>query len=489
MLLHHVMRRSRRTLRSDAAPSVLDTAGALEIPDELRTAGSLNLESRKMFKREHEHDLYRSIRKARGSEEILVTMLREEWQRLLLPVRVQTEADCSSRREVRALSGVTLRSQPAVYLSVCCGSRAAQELLTNELQARIVNGDWQELWVLLGQIDAALKNIPNTAAVLPWWVLACAGQASPGVAEQVDLAAREESGGADNPLDASDEPPSTYDDPNVKREVGPTASDGRAKGKAKAKETASAQPTETAESDFAGDSQIRFSRDEGVPNWSIVGFRDLATPIAVGSEGYGPGVYMVPPWIEEVHGPWVVVMAEELVSGGAIDCSAVLTGIQLNIDAHGAGAFTRSAPDPNEARYDFSGDWLLGTLRGGAFQERSDIPPSIRNVHLHMYWRPDVHTFPYTKNYLRDEEGEPYTPGGEVEFTVDGPINAWPTDFGGADREADRKANLPVGEGKCLHAHIHLATPEHYWRLYMCHLDDCGAVQTELRARFPGSDD
>ena len=123
----------------------------LAIPNALPVSGSLELGSAKRFKREHEDGVYAKTRSHRGAESIEVFKLREEWRRLLLPSQgsVHTEG-----REAAALAAeAALPEVPPLYLGACRGSEASQQLLTRVLVATIADADWQELWVLLGQIS------------------------------------------------------------------------------------------------------------------------------------------------------------------------------------------------------------------------------------------------------------------------------------------------------------------------------------------------
>ena len=169
----------------------------LAIPNTLPVSGSLELGSAKRFKREHEDGAYATTRSHRGAESIEVFKLREEWRRLLLPSQgsVHTQGG-----EAAALAAeATLPEVPPLYLSACSSSEASQQLLTRVLAETIADADWQELWVLLGQIS---KCVVGGCAVRPWWVRqALQAGGSGDVAEYVDLAAREAQGGADAPLD------------------------------------------------------------------------------------------------------------------------------------------------------------------------------------------------------------------------------------------------------------------------------------------------
>ncbi|EOD18493.1 hypothetical protein EMIHUDRAFT_96198 [Emiliania huxleyi CCMP1516] len=189
-----------RTLRSDPALQVPAFArgDALKIPAELLRAETLELESRKIFKREHETGPYAAVRKERGAGMIDAPELREAWERLLLP---------------RQSGGIL--DKPPMYLDVCCAKEAAQELLSTTLGEAVKRRDWQEMWVLLGQIDVALTQLAGfgTGAELPWWV---------------DSTRDDEPGGVDNPLTADATPPAV-----VKIEQhspGPSSSGGHKRG-------------------------------------------------------------------------------------------------------------------------------------------------------------------------------------------------------------------------------------------------------------------
>ena len=172
----------------------------LTIPNTLPVSGSLEIGSAKRPKREHEVGVYATMRNHRGAESIEVLDLRDGWRHLLLPKRgsVHTEG---GEGTVLAAEAVMPDVLP-LYLAACYGSEASQQLLTRELAATIAEADWQELWVLLGQISTCIEQLATPNAARPWWVrqaqpAGCSGD----VAEYVDLAAREAQGGADAPLD------------------------------------------------------------------------------------------------------------------------------------------------------------------------------------------------------------------------------------------------------------------------------------------------
>ena len=127
--------------------------------------------------------------------------LREEWQRLLLPSRGSARAE--SRESAALAADAEVPDVPPLFFGACYGSEVAQELLRRELASTIANEDLHELWVLLGQIAFCVEQLADPTVVRPWWVLHSQQAGSSGVAEQVDLVAQEEPGGADAPLDVS----------------------------------------------------------------------------------------------------------------------------------------------------------------------------------------------------------------------------------------------------------------------------------------------
>ena len=183
-----------RTRRGAGGGSVLT------IPNALPVCGSLELGSAKRVKREHEDGVYGLMRNHRGAEIIDVSELRVLWRRVLLPSRGSVHAEGGEGAALAAEA--VLPAVPPLYLGACHGSEASQQLLTRVLAVTIADADWQELWVLLGQISTCIEHLATPGAVRPWWVRQAqqAGGLSD-VAEYVDLAAREAQGGADAPLD------------------------------------------------------------------------------------------------------------------------------------------------------------------------------------------------------------------------------------------------------------------------------------------------
>ena len=169
------------------------------MPDSLPADGTIDDGSVKRFKREYEDDVFAKVRSSRGGGSVPVSELRDEWQRLLLPTRGSVHAEGAESAALAA--GAEVPDVPPLYLGACCGSEAAQQLLTRELTTTIAKADWHELWVLLGQITACIQLLPRSDAVRPWWVrqVPQAGGGSE-VAERVDVAARELPGGIDAPL-------------------------------------------------------------------------------------------------------------------------------------------------------------------------------------------------------------------------------------------------------------------------------------------------
>ena len=205
---------SRRTLRSASDSS--RSSSTLVMPDSLPADGTIDDGSVKRFKREYEDDVFAKVRSSRGGGSVPVSELRDEWQRLLLPTRGSVHAEGAESAALAA--GAEVPDVPPLYLGACCGSEAAQQLLTRELTTTIAKADWHELWVLLGQITACIQLLPRSDAVRPWWVrqVPQAGGGSE-VAERVDVAARELPGGIDAPISVET---ATSSSAVVKTEVG-----------------------------------------------------------------------------------------------------------------------------------------------------------------------------------------------------------------------------------------------------------------------------
>lgn len=186
------------------------------MPDSLPADGTIDDGSVKRFKREYEDDVFAKVRSSRGGGSVSVSELRDEWQRLLLPTRGSVHAEGAESAALAA--GAEVPDVPPLYLGACCGSEAAQQLLTRELTTTIAKADWHELWVLLGQITACIQLLPRSDAVRPWWVRQVP-QAGGGteVAERVDVAARELPGGIDEPISVET---ATSSSAVVKPEVG-----------------------------------------------------------------------------------------------------------------------------------------------------------------------------------------------------------------------------------------------------------------------------
>tara|TARA_B110001452_G_scaffold55218_1_gene42610 strand:+ start:1811 stop:3166 length:1356 start_codon:yes stop_codon:yes gene_type:complete len=190
----------RATLRS--ASSSRSGGCQLAIPSTLPANGTI-AGSAKRFKREHEDGLYAKLRSSRGRASILVHELRDEWRQLLLPLRGSVHTEGTESMALAA--GAEVPDVPPLYLGACVGNEAAQQLLEDELQKLISNENWSELWVLFGQISMCLEQLARADRVRPWWMRQAPPAGGLGdVADMtpVDLAAREEPGGADAPLDA-----------------------------------------------------------------------------------------------------------------------------------------------------------------------------------------------------------------------------------------------------------------------------------------------
>lgn len=190
----------RRTLRSAASSSQISRE--FDIPNSLPATGTIEARSVKRFKREHEDAAYAELRKSRGAAPIPVDELRGEWQRLLLPSRGSAHAEGSESLALAVEAQVP--DVPPLFLSTCCGSEAAQQLLVRELMAIIAKEEWLELWVLLGQMSVCIEQMARQDAIKPWWVRQA--QEAGGLAdvvERVDLVAPEEPGNIDAPLDVT----------------------------------------------------------------------------------------------------------------------------------------------------------------------------------------------------------------------------------------------------------------------------------------------
>lgn len=208
---------SRRRLRGESScPS--GSGGELSIPTHLPMHGTIDAGSVKRLKREHEDGVYAQARGSCGDASILVSELREMWERLLLPTR--GSAHVEGRESAALAADAEVPDVPPLFLGACYGSEAAAQLLKSELVTAIESEDWPELWVLLRQIFVCIEQLAVSHAVRPWWVRQALGAADSGVSEQVDLVARDAPGGADAPIDAirAAEHP-------VKQESGGTESD------------------------------------------------------------------------------------------------------------------------------------------------------------------------------------------------------------------------------------------------------------------------
>ena len=498
-------------------------ANALAMPTALPTSGTIELSSRKRFKRESEQGPYADIRMTRGSELILASELREEWSALLLETRGGTAeaADDDMSLEARRLHAeAVMPNKPPMYLAACCDSEAAQQLLTSVLRDTIQAQGWQELWVILGQIGAMLENIPSIGSdgVLPWWVQQTRDP-NRDVVEHMDLAARELPGRAENPLDA-DTADAELPSPGIRKQSNAhnleTAAGSTQRSERKSK-------VEMVDEDMVGKSSASSigtlpvlrskprprskqttARSTGgrlvtsaalaerqqsfTPNWTVAGLRDLGMD----------DERSAPDWTRQLIGQRLaVVYAEEKVDDGmSIEASGVLQGVQLQIHADGSGEIVRTGPDQHKQLYDFDGDLLLGTFRCGAIRARAEYG----NLVVRLYLRPGDRfgevmpdDYLWSSSAETPNDAEPYASfknGGEVEFTIEGPIDCWPCSDDcdpSSKQEAmllDKTAGFPAGG--CYVAHAHLATPDLFWKLYLCPEAKFDASYTALRSRFPG---
>ena len=151
------------------------------------------------MKREGEHGRFLDLRRERDAGAVLAVALRDEWTQYLLP----RTGDAAAAREVRELRDAAHGHHAGI--PAYCGMRGcveAQALLTDALRDAIHRRDWAELWVLLGQIGIWLQMSADPHALTPWWIQMSRAQAGgEGVVEVLDVAAREDPGGADTPLD------------------------------------------------------------------------------------------------------------------------------------------------------------------------------------------------------------------------------------------------------------------------------------------------
>ena len=514
------MRRTRR------AP-----ANTLAIPTALPTSGTIEVSSRKRFKRESEQDSYANIRMARGSELILASELRKEWSALLLETHggtAEADYDDMSHEARRLHAEAIMPNKPPMYLAACCDSEAAQQLLTSVLHDTIQAQRWQELWVILGQIGFMIENISSigSGGVLPWWVQQTRDP-NTDVVEHIDLAAREQPGRAENPLDADTadvelqsteirKPSSAHNletatdstqrserkskvemDDEAAKEVGKSLASSvgtlpvlRSKPRPRIKQTASRSTGGRPQLSPAAQAERQQSF---TPNWTVAGLRDLGMD----------DERSAPDWTRQLIGQRLaVVYAEEKVDDGmSIEASGVLQGVQLQIRADGSGEIVRTGPDQHKQLYDFDGDLLLGTFRCGAIRERAEHG----NLVVRLYLRPGDHfgeemqdgdTCPYLWSSTAEtpDYAEPYASfknGGEVEFTIEGQTDCWPCSDDwprpSSKQQAmllDKTAGFPTGG--CYVAHAHLATPDLFWKLYLCPEAKFDASYTALRSRFPG---
>ena len=284
-------------------------ANALAMPAVLPTSGTIEISNRKRFKRESEQGPYANLRKTRGSELILASELRKEWSALLLETRggtAEAANDGMSREARRLHAEAIMPNRPPMYLAACCDSDAAQQLLASVLRDTIEAQRWQELWVIMGQIGFMLENISSigSGGVLPWWVQQTRVP-HPDVVEHIDMAACEQPGRAENPLDA-DMADVELPSPDIRNvhNLG-IAADSTKRSERKSK----VEMVDDAAEDTAGKS----------------------SPSSFGT---------LP----------VVVYAEEKVDDGmAIEESGVLQGVQLQICADGWGEIMHTGPEPHRA--------------------------------------------------------------------------------------------------------------------------------------------
>lgn len=69
---------------------------------------------------------------------------------------------CAQNRCAWGPKGRLVMDVPPLYLGACYGSEVAQQLLMRELAAIIAKAEWEELWVLLGQIAACIEQLGSS---------------------------------------------------------------------------------------------------------------------------------------------------------------------------------------------------------------------------------------------------------------------------------------------------------------------------------------
>ena len=134
-------------------------------------------------------------------------------------LRAQAKEWLSPRPKEADASGLGEGSSELMPIAIiCCKHSGAAKLLVAAVNGMIRNADWTELALTFRQLEAWRESMHRQDAELPWWELK-AKDNSVGMAsfEKVDLAAREDPGGADAPIDVQDA--AGIGDPHVETEI------------------------------------------------------------------------------------------------------------------------------------------------------------------------------------------------------------------------------------------------------------------------------
>ena len=183
---------SRRRLRSEAKNPFLP------LPD-LSTTGTIPACNGSTIKREHELGKYALLRSLHYFEEIGEAELKNEFARWLEHRSCDDSVErVPSSRQVHETAVVDDLTPVALTLG---GTDVSQGHLISAVNTAIRSQDWHELWVLLAQIRTWYESLHNVGVERPWWMLQDGGATS-NISEVLDLAAHEEVGGCDKPINA-----------------------------------------------------------------------------------------------------------------------------------------------------------------------------------------------------------------------------------------------------------------------------------------------
>ena len=151
--------------------------------------------SNKRMKREYELGVYAELRHRQHQfDEAWLRAAANQW---LMPRKQSQESDAP--RAARGLGVGSIELLPLAIAS--CKVPGAAAILVRVVNALIAAADWQELALILRQIEAWHGSMHRDGVERPWWeLMASVGD---GVTEAVDLAAREAPGGPDAPLDVT----------------------------------------------------------------------------------------------------------------------------------------------------------------------------------------------------------------------------------------------------------------------------------------------